>query len=196
MRSKGTESLQSIGDKEVVFNGWLGTWKQVQYFCKDHRNKNEVPDPIVNDLISDNIKKRNKSKADLTGENWVYLNPKSKYWIQIYSVLRSRTTLRMSRLLCLCQKCEHSYAYVISVNQPLGVKLTFCADVLWALLWRNERGAQRPSAQGTGVRLVSFRIILQIFRLASPPIPHGSPPGRGFECHYQDLLFRARCNWC
>ena len=32
--------------------------------CKDHRNKKEVPDPIVKDLISDKIRKRNKSKAD------------------------------------------------------------------------------------------------------------------------------------
>ena len=39
--------------------------------CKDHRNKKEVPDPIVEDLISDKIRKRNKSKADLTVENFV-----------------------------------------------------------------------------------------------------------------------------
>ena len=39
--------------------------------CKDHRNKKEVPDPIVKDLISDKIRKRNKSKADLTVENFV-----------------------------------------------------------------------------------------------------------------------------
>ena len=39
--------------------------------CKDHRNKKEVPDPIIKDLISDKIRKRNKSKADLTVENFV-----------------------------------------------------------------------------------------------------------------------------
>ena len=39
--------------------------------CKDHRNKKEVPDPIVKDLISDKIRKRNKSKPDLTVENFV-----------------------------------------------------------------------------------------------------------------------------
>ena len=39
--------------------------------CKDHRNKKEVPDPIVKDPISDKIRKRNKSKADLTVENFV-----------------------------------------------------------------------------------------------------------------------------
>ena len=46
--------------------------------CKDHRNKKEVLDPMVKDLISDKIWKQNKSKADLTVENWVYLNP--KFW--------------------------------------------------------------------------------------------------------------------
>ena len=39
--------------------------------CKDRRNKREVPDPMVKDLISDKIRKRNKSKADLTVENFV-----------------------------------------------------------------------------------------------------------------------------
>ena len=28
---------------------------QVQYVCKDHRDKKEVPDPIMKDLISDKI---------------------------------------------------------------------------------------------------------------------------------------------
>ena len=38
--------------------------------------------------------------------------------------------LRMSRFLCLCHKCEHSYAYVYayvtSVNQPLGTTKCPC----------------------------------------------------------------------
>ena len=45
---------------------WYKFWKQVQYFCKDPRNKNEVPDPTAKDLIRDKIWKRSKSKADLT----------------------------------------------------------------------------------------------------------------------------------
>ena len=47
-------------------------WKQVKvkYFCKDHRNKKDVPpDPMAKDLTSDKIWKRNKSKANLTVVN-------------------------------------------------------------------------------------------------------------------------------
>ena len=68
-----TRTCGQIGHGFQVFCLRMGYHLHENKFndCKDHRNKKEVPDPIVKDLISDKIRKRNKSKADLTVENFV-----------------------------------------------------------------------------------------------------------------------------
>ena len=67
--------------------------------CKDHRNKKEVPDPIIKDLISDKIWKRNKSKADLTVENCKTLKKKGRAFRNIGFKYTQFSTVKSALLL-------------------------------------------------------------------------------------------------